>query len=88
MNHGAHYWAAYRAISGGRWTRLIFAADCCGGPNPRLGTDIYIRRAGHNVTVTKPEVGPSPPVHSRLLRLGGVRSGVGRRETRTDLRAG
>ena len=34
---------------------MIFGADCCGGPNPRFGgTDIDIRRADHNVTVSEP----------------------------------
>jgi hypothetical protein len=72
MNHGAHYWAAYRAEQGRYWKRLIFGADCCGGRNPRFGgIDLYAHRQGHDFVVSEPIFAPSDPL---CCPSGGVRS--------------
>lgn len=49
-DHGAHYWAAFRA-RGDNWVRAIFKRDCCA---VRRATGIKVRRAGRVIVVRQP----------------------------------
>jgi hypothetical protein len=59
MNHGPHYWAAFRATASG-WARVKFKHSCCRS-NPRLGAGIQIARSGDTIIVTEPKYRPSDP---------------------------
>jgi hypothetical protein len=59
MNHGAHYWAAFRATRTG-WVRVKFKRGCCRA-NPRFGAGISIRHAGREIIVTEPVYAPDDP---------------------------
>ena len=62
MNHGAHYWAAYRAMPGNHWHRELFSGDCCSKRTPRNGgTDISLSRTGHDFIVSQPIFAPTDP---------------------------
>jgi hypothetical protein len=54
MNHGAHYWAAFRRTKHGHWKRAAFKSDCCGGHHKYGGMGIAIRRAGSVIVVSQP----------------------------------
>jgi hypothetical protein len=45
MNHGAHYWAAFRHRRDGSYTQIIGLHDCCSS-RPRFGLTIGIRHVG------------------------------------------
>jgi hypothetical protein len=54
MNHGAHYWAAFRNSSSHGWARVAYSSDCCGGHNRYGGMGIGIRRSGKRFVVSQP----------------------------------
>jgi hypothetical protein len=54
MNHGAHYWAAFRKTTHGHWKRVAFKSDCCGGHHRYGGLGIAIQRAGSVIVVSQP----------------------------------
>jgi hypothetical protein len=54
MNHGAHYWAAFRRTARGHWKRAAFESDCCGGHHRFGGMGIAVRRAGNVIVVSQP----------------------------------
>ena len=84
MNHGAHYWAAYRRTSKGTWVRVAGRNDCCSAKRfPSAG--ISIDRDGDRVVVSQPVYLSDDPaccpqggtksarwgwVNGRLVRLG------------------
>ena len=53
MNHGAHYWAAFRGTSGRHWIRVAFHSDCCGGFASHGGMGIAIGRRGQRQFVVR-----------------------------------
>lgn len=52
MNHGAHYWAAFKHV-GSRYVRLVGRHDCCSA-KPNFGMGIAIRRQGPDIVVEQP----------------------------------
>jgi hypothetical protein len=52
MNHGAHYWAAFRATRT-NWVRVKFKRSCCRA-DPKTGVGIAIQRSGREIGVTQP----------------------------------
>lgn len=52
MNHGAHYWAAFRATRG-NWTRVKFKRGCCRA-DPKVGAGIGINRFKRTIIVRQP----------------------------------
>ena len=73
MNHGAHYWAAFRATRT-EWKRMKFKRSCCRA-DPRVGVGISLERSGHAVTVSQPVYRSSDPA---CCPTGGTRSGTWR----------
>jgi hypothetical protein len=59
MNHGAHYWAAFRATRTG-WIRVKFKRGCCRA-DPRFGAGIVIGHAGRRIIVTEPVYAADDP---------------------------
>lgn len=60
MNHGAHYWAAYRD-GGRRWVRVAYKSGCCGGSSRYGGMGIGIERAANGFVVSQPVYGQNDP---------------------------
>jgi hypothetical protein len=61
MNHGAHYWAAFR---NGRqsWVRVAYSGDCCSMSPNSFGMGISIgRRASNRFVVSQPVYRPTDP---------------------------
>lgn len=52
MNHGAHWWAAYRATPTD-WRRVKFKRGCCRA-NPKFGAGIGVSRFERTVIVREP----------------------------------
>jgi len=73
MNHGAHYWAAFRATRSG-WVRMKFKRGCCRA-DPKTGAGIQIRRSGRDVVVSEPVYGSADPA---CCPSGGTRTGTWR----------
>jgi hypothetical protein len=73
MNHGAHYWAAFRATRAD-WVRMKFKHSCCRG-NPRSGAGIFLRRSGRAIVVSQPVYRASDPA---CCPTGGTRIGTWR----------
>lgn len=73
MNHGAHYWAAFRATRS-NWVRMKFKRGCCRA-DPRTGAGIQIRRSGRNVVVHEPVYETSDPA---CCPSGGTKTGIWR----------
>jgi hypothetical protein len=44
MDHGAHYWAAWRN-EGSRWVRIAFSGDCCQIAPHKFGMGIGVSRS-------------------------------------------
>lgn len=53
MNHGAHYWAAFRKTRHD-WKRVAYKTDCCGKRHRGGGTGIGISRSGRTTIVNEP----------------------------------
>jgi hypothetical protein len=62
MNHGAHYWAAFRADSGRHWVRAAFHSDCCGHDPRHGGIGIGIKRNGKLIVISQPVYRPRDPL--------------------------
>lgn len=73
MNHGAHYWAAFRATRS-NWVRMKFKRGCCRA-DPRFGSGIQIRRSGRDVVVHEPVYATSDPA---CCPSGGTKTGIWR----------
>jgi hypothetical protein len=56
MNHGAHYWAAFRATANG-WRRMKFKRSCCRA-DPRAGVGLGLHRGGRTLIVRQPNYEP------------------------------
>jgi hypothetical protein len=62
MDHGAHYWAAWRN-TGSKWVLIALSGDCCSVAPRKFGMGISIRRtstAGQFV-VSQPSYRPKDP---------------------------
>ncbi len=71
MNHGAHYWAAYRATRS-RWVRVKFKGGCCRA-DPRTSPGIVIARSDDDIVVSQTIYRPGEPL---CCPTGGTRIGV------------
>lgn len=60
MNHGAHYWAAFRHGRAG-YTQILGLHDCC-RRGRKFGTGIALRRLGRDLVVSQPVYKPSDPL--------------------------
>ncbi|MBA3329137.1 MAG: hypothetical protein H0T43_12635 [Solirubrobacterales bacterium] len=73
MNHGAHYWAAYRATRSS-WVRVKFKRGCCRA-DPKTGVGIEIQRSGREIVVSQPVYQPDDPA---CCPSGGTKTGTWR----------
>jgi hypothetical protein len=71
MNHGAHYWAAFRGTARG-WVRVAYKADCCARGPRRGGAGIAIKRAGSRIVIEQPVYRPSD---GACCPTGGTKTG-------------
>jgi hypothetical protein len=71
MNHGAHYWAAFRATRT-RWVRMKFKRSCCRA-DPRVGVGLFLKRSGRTLIVRQPIYRSSDPA---CCPTGGTRTGT------------
>jgi hypothetical protein len=71
MNHGAHYWSAFRRTSRS-WERVAFKKDCCGRRVRFLGTGISIDHSGRTIIVREPIYRAKDPA---CCPTGGTREG-------------
>jgi hypothetical protein len=70
MNHGAHYWAAFRATRS-NWVRVKFKRGCCRA-DPKVGVGLAIRRSGREIAVTQPVYDSDDPA---CCPSGGTKTG-------------
>lgn len=73
MNHGAHYWAAFRATKK-HWVRVKFKRGCCKG-FPKNGAGIAIKRSGKDIIVSQPVYASDDPA---CCPSGGTKTGTWR----------
>jgi hypothetical protein len=71
MNHGAHFWSAFRRRSGS-WKRVAFKRDCCGRHAGSLGIGLEIGHRGRTIVVREPVYRGSDPL---CCPTGGMRRG-------------